>query len=383
MVFKGLTRFWDGERLKFVWARQETLTLDGCARPIAFLWQGRQYRRGLDGTCKEIVRLPGPSPASHDAVVIPEVRCAGILAGWAERLQRHGYGCRNWLARLKADAQEFRSIYHSVSILPPDQYRSLVFQLTEGCAYNRCSFCQLYRDRPYRCKNGADFAEHIRRVVGYFGAALPWRRGIFLGDANAGGLSTGRLVEALEQIRQYFPTQESGRDGQARHPLQFERVSCFQDAFSGPLRSQEDWVQLRQLGLFRLHLGVESGSSNVLALLNKPVGFERLKEMVRRLRRAGIEVSLIFLLGAGGRQLAADHVKKTSELLAGLGLGAGDRVYLSDLLIHPGSKDLQIAPLTRQECREQAAALRQALQFAPPPRGTAISLYDVRQFVYT
>ncbi|MBS2037034.1 radical SAM protein [bacterium] len=383
MPCKTLTRFWDGERLKFAWACQETLTLDGRARPTAFTWEGRQYRRGLDGTCKEILRLPGPSPAIHDAALVTEEVCTGILAGWAERLQRYGYRCGNWLARLRADAREFRSIYQSVSILPPDQYRSLVFQLTEGCAYNRCSFCQLYRDRPYRCKDGAAFAEHMGRVLGYFGAALPWRRGIFLGDANAGGLPTSRLVDVLKQIRRCFPMQERDGQGRARHPLQFERVSCFQDAFSGPLRSQQDWYHLRALGLFRLHLGVESGSARVLRLLNKPIRFERLSEIVRRLRQADIEVSLIFLLGAGGRQLAAEHVKETTELLAGLGLGARDRVYLSDLLVHPGSEQPDIVPLTRQECRQQAEALRQALRFAPPPRGTAISLYDVRQFVYT
>ncbi|MFN8613082.1 MAG: radical SAM protein [Vulcanimicrobiota bacterium] len=369
--------------MKFVWTGREVLTLDGRGRPVAFMWQGRQYRRGLDGRCKEIVRLPGPAPSSHDAVTITETALGRMMEGWAERLQRAGYACDDWLSRLQADAREFRSIYQSVSILPPDQYRSLVLQLTEGCAYNRCSFCHLYRDRPYRCKDGPAFVEHLGKVLQYFGSALPWRRGIFLGDANAGGLPTSRLVEALEEIRRVFPMQERDQEGRPRHPLQFDRVSCFQDAFSGPLKSQEDWVRLRQLGLSRLHLGIESGSARVLALLNKPIRTDRLREMVRRLQRAEIEVSLIFLLGAGGRELDAEHLRDTIELLGSLQLGARDRVYLSDLLIHPGTEDPNVSPLTRQECRQQAAAIRQALAFAPPPLGTAVSLYDVRQFVYT
>lgn len=378
-----LERYWDGERLKLVWRKTECLTLDGRARPVTILWQGRQFRRGLDGTIKEIVRLPGPSPASHDAVILPPEESRWLLAAWVERLESHGYQCGDWLARLEADAARFRSIYGSVSILPPDQYRSLYLQLTEGCAYNRCSFCRLYRDRPYRCKDAGAFARHLAEVLQYFGAALPWRRGIFLGDANAGAVPTERLTEVLLQIRRTFPCNERDRQGEPRHPLQFERVTCFQDVFTGPLRSVEDWRWLRQLGLSRIHLGVESGSSEVLRLLNKPIKSERLKEMVRRLRTANIEVGLIFLLGAGGRELARVHLSETAALLRDLPLGGGDRVYLSDLLLHPDSEVPGITPLTRQECRQQGAALREAVGFAPPPRGAALSLYDVRQFVYT
>ncbi|MFN8606544.1 MAG: radical SAM protein [Vulcanimicrobiota bacterium] len=377
-----LERMWDGQRLKFAWNKLEVLTLDGRARPVALTWKGRQYRRGLDGTCKEILRVPGPERDFYDAAAVEPAEFEELLRGWGERLGQHyAIDCEDWIVRLRADARDFASLYRPISILPPDQYRSLVLQLTEGCAYNRCSFCNLYRDRPYRCKDAREFGRHLAGVLAYFGAALPWRRGIFLGDANAAGVSTRRLLEALEQIRQTFPSRQP-------HPLEFDRVSCFQDTFTGKLRALEDWRALRRLGLTQVHLGVESGSSEVLRLLQKPLANQRVVELVGRLQEAGIQVSLIFLLGAGGRQLAREHLEQTRRLLSQLQLTPGDRIYLSDLLVHSGSdyatlsEQQGLQPLSRWECRQQARELRESLNLPAPPRGTPVALYDVRQFVY-
>jgi radical SAM superfamily enzyme YgiQ (UPF0313 family) len=388
---KRLERIWDGQRLKLVWDKLEVLTLDGRARPVTLSWEGRQYRRGLDGTCKEIVRIAGPDPDRHlyDARPVEAVRFEDMMRHWGERVATAlPVDIEDWLERLRQDARHFNTIYQPISILPPDRYRSLVFQLTEGCAYNRCSFCSLYRDRPYGCKQPEAFEEHIRAVLRYFGAALPWRRGIFLGDANAAGISTPRLSEALQRVRLTFPCESWDQSGNPRHPLEFEQVSCFQDTFTGRLRSLRDWRGLRQLGLTQVHLGIESGSSAVLRLLRKPVEPVRVAELVSRLQQADIQVSLIFLLGAGGKELASSHLQGSLDLLRRLQLRSQDRVYLSDLLIHPGSeysaltRDLGITPLTRWECREQARQLREELNYPAPPRGPAVALYDVRQFVY-
>jgi len=384
-----LQRFWDGQRLKFVWNKLEVLTLDGRSRPVAFSWDGRQYRRGLDGTCKEILRIAGPERAMHDATLVSQGQSEELMRAWAVRIApAFRIEVQDWLQWLQQDARQFRSIYQSISILPPDQYRSLVFQLTEGCAYNRCNFCQLYRDRPYRRKGSAEFADHIGKVLDYFGPALPWRRGIFLGDANAAGLPMAQLAEALELIHKTFPYDGNDRSGAGRHALEFEQVSSFQDVFTGRLRSVEDWRVLRRLGLRQLHLGIESGSKVVLQLLGKPVDSARVSEIVGRLQQADIRVSLIFLLGAGGKELAQDHQRDTLKLLKGLSLCSQDRVYFSELLVYPGSdysalsRDWGITPLTRWECREQSRLLREQLGFDPPPRGPALALYDVRQFVY-
>lgn len=119
-----LERMWDGQRLKFAWNKLEVLTLDGRARPVALSWEGRQYRRGLDGRCKEILRVPGPERDFYDgAQVEPEV-FGDLLRRWAERLAFDG---EDWLRRLDHDAHEFNRIYRPISILPPDQYQVSFF----------------------------------------------------------------------------------------------------------------------------------------------------------------------------------------------------------------------------------------------------------------
>ena len=137
-------------------------------------------------------------------------------------------------------------------------------------------------------------------------------------------------------------------------------------------------------GLREIYLGVESGSRTVLKLLQKPGNPQRMELLVKQLKRAGIVVNLIFLCGAGGHELSWEHVAATTGLLKRLPLGPGDRVYLSDLEVHPESRyaRLGLSPLDRWECRQQARAMRALLDYPPPPRGPAVTLYDVRQFVY-
>lgn len=368
---------WDGERQKIVYRGLETLTLDGCARPVAWTFQGRQFRRGLDGRFLEIVRIFPPAGEDHslfEGVTLTPQEGEENLQGWLCRFPV-GLELESWLESLRADAERFRQLYGTVSILPPDQYRSLLLNLTEGCRYNHCNFCQLYRDRSYRVRSESEFAEHITQVTDYFGPALSWRRGLFLGEANAAGVSTTALAHALAVLGRHLAP------GERR---QFDRCSAFLDCFTGPLRSPEDWRDLALLGLHQVHLGVESGSAEVLGLLGKPVQAERLEELVRRLRLAGIAVSLIFLLGAGGQEYARVHLQETVDLLRRLSPQVGDRVYLSDLLVHPNSDyaRLKLTPLTRWQCRQQARDLRHALNWPPPPRGPMVTLYDVRQFVY-
>ena len=368
-------------RRKFTWRGLETLPLDSCLRPLGWSWQGGLYRRGLDGRTLEIVREPHPFLKMHRSRALDNQERDLLLKMWAERISDSVPS--SWLADLQRDEARFREIFQPISILPPDQYRALVLQLAEGCPWNRCRFCDLYRDRPFRAKSRDVFADHLRCTLEYFGPALDWRRGIFLGDGNAGVLAQEQLVSALTLLRETFPTTLRDELGQPRHPLGFERVSAFLDTFTGRLRSTADWAELRQLGLAQLHLGIESGSTEILELLGKPGSPERILELVHSLKAAGIAVSLIFMLGVGGREGAAEHELQTLRLLRGLPLTSQDRIYLSELLIHPHGAYAEAArgltEMSRPECREQADRLRAELTH---PEGPMVSLYDVRQFVY-
>ena len=97
-------------------------------------------------------------------------------------------------AALDEDAARFRSIYTPVAILPPDQYLAVVVQATEGCSWNRCTFCDFYRQQPFRIKGDGEFRSHVGDVVSFFGTAIGLRRSIFLADANALVIAQDRLL---------------------------------------------------------------------------------------------------------------------------------------------------------------------------------------------
>jgi len=376
-------------RFKLTWDGLETLTVDACMRPLAWSYQGALYRRGLDGKTVKIERDPDSRYKMHHSTPLTRPAAEALLQAWSDRLmQVRPELAADWLARLAQDTSRFQQIYRPVSILPPDQYRALVLQLTEGCAWNRCHFCNLYRDTPYRHKSGADFAQHVRAARDYFGPALEWRRGIFLGDANVGALPQRPLVKALQYLRQEFPAPLRDEQGGLRHPLGFERVSAFLDTFTGRLRSSDDWSELRQLGLGQLHLGVESGSPEILGLLGKPSQPARVVELVSRLKRAGTAVSILLMVGVGGHQGAADHEQQTVALLRQLALQKEDRIYFSELLVHPNSvywrlsQEKNLQAMSRAECRQQAERIGQQLPWPAYPDGPILSPYDVRQFVY-
>ena len=119
----------------------------------------------------------------------------------------------DWAA-LQADARRFGEIYRPVSILPPDQYLALVVQATEGCSYNQCTFCDFYRDRPFRVKSADELRAHIAAVQAFFGPALGLRKSLFLADANA-------LVVPMPRLRAWLDVIAEARTpvGRCRHLL--------------------------------------------------------------------------------------------------------------------------------------------------------------------
>ena len=95
------------------------------------------------------------------------------------------------------DAARFAQIYRPIGMLPPDLYLSVVLQVTEGCSFGSCTFCDLYHD-GYRVKPPDEFRRHVAAVADYLGASIALRvRSIFLGSANALAVPMARLVAGL------------------------------------------------------------------------------------------------------------------------------------------------------------------------------------------
>lgn len=280
---------------------------------------------------------------------------------------------RKWnIEKLDNQANEFAKVYKPISILPPDQYLALVVQITEGCSYNKCIFCNFYRDRKFRIKTVKAFEEHLINIKKFMGQGIMVRRSIFLGDANALIVPQNQLVAAFTALNHHFP--------------HLKNIYSFIDVYTGIFKTSNDYSILAQMGLKRVYLGVETGNQELLELLNKPRLDSNLHKLVFDLKRGGVDIGLIFLAGIGGNTYADQHVRDSIELVDQLPLGAGDIVYISEYYnTNPEYQktvdNADVDKMNRKEIRRQANYLRHKLKYIVPKQ-VKISVYDIQQFFY-
>jgi len=286
----------------------------------------------------------------------------------------------SYLAKLtknfyKKDVDNYYSVYKPVGILPPDQYISVVLQLTEGCSFNKCTFCNFYRDRPFKIKSPEEFNDHILDVKHFIGNGLSLRRTIFLGDANALVVPTKKLLPLIEIIHKHLDVAELGG------------LFAFLDGFSGEKKSTTEYKSLKDLGVEKIYIGLESGNNALLKFLNKPGLAEEALDAVNQIKSAGISVGIIVLLGAGGKQFQDKHIKDTINIINKMNLDADDLIYFSELIESDGLEyskqafSANLEPLTSQERFLQRKSIEENLIFSES--GTPhISTYDIRDFVY-
>jgi len=275
---------------------------------------------------------------------------------------------------LFAERVVFSRLYKPVSVLPPDQYMSLVVQLTHGCPYNQCTFCDLYQDRSYEVKSAVELKDWLRRLKLFFGQALGMRKGVFLGDGNCLAVPAGRLLTLLEVVK-------SELHGT---PALTKGMFSFADARAILCKSSDHLTCLANAGLIRVYLGLETGSPELLSFLKKPGTREDQVQSVIRLKEAGLQVGVIFMTGVGGRRFVKEHVASTVGLVKSLPLAAGDLVFLSRFYPIPGTlyadEVLQgrMDLLSNEEMDDQSARIRSAIV----REGVKVAPYDLAGFVY-
>jgi radical SAM superfamily enzyme YgiQ (UPF0313 family) len=291
--------------------------------------------------------------------------------------------------RILQERRRFESVYQPVPVLPPDHYRAFVLQATEGCSFNTCTFCSLYRGIPFRVRDAGEFDEHIIKALSFHGEALRQRSTIFLGQANAISVPQKRLVELMKRIPEHvvLPTPEE-RPVKPKwtrgKPMHFSGIGAFIDGFTGMKKTVEDYRVLWELGLDRVYLGVESGSEEILNWIKKPAQPDQMLETVSRLKDACIATDIIMLVGIGGNEYAQKHVEASIEFIRESPLAKGDRVYLSEVVEYtdaPYSQRMEhdrIPRLTENEMRKQMELFKEAIK----DRGLQPVPYRIDPFVY-
>jgi radical SAM superfamily enzyme YgiQ (UPF0313 family) len=190
--------------------------------------------------------------------------------------------------------------YEGLIIRPPSEADSVLLQVTVGCSHNKCAFCGTYRGVRFRIKDEATIDRDIR----YAAEHLPFLRRVFLTDGDALIIPQPKLTWILARIRETMPW--------------IQRVGLYGNAKSILRKSAEELTALRQLGLGIVYLGLESGDADVLRAVHKGVGPERMIEAARRVRDAGIKLSVTALLGIAGLGRSLEHARATGRVLTAM-----------------------------------------------------------------
>lgn len=195
---------------------------------------------------------------------------------------------------------------------PPSEGRSLIFQVTNGCSWNKCSFCDMYTQpqKKFRANNEQGVLNEIKAAA----AIGPRFEKVFLADGDALVLPVRRLEAILLAIREYLPW--------------VKRVGAYCLPRNIRKKSIEDLARLRQLGLGIAYVGAESGDNEVLACIQKGETYESTLDVLRKLKAAGIASSVMVLNGMGGRALSAQHAENTARLMS-----EAQPEYLSTLVV--------------------------------------------------
>ena len=274
------------------------------------------------------------------------------------------------LERLLGEGERFRAAYPlPIAILPPDSYADVVLQATHGCTWNRCTFCNFYQGTGFQVLSETEFLGHAARVKALLGRGAELRRGVFLADGNALALGNARLEPLLRLAREAFP----GR------PLR-----AFLDVLTGSRHGEPDWPRLKALGLERVHIGLETGDDELLGFLNKPGSAAEALRLTGALKAAGLSVTLIVMVGVGGREWRAAHRAATLSVLRAMPLTNRDLVYLSPFVEHPDSRytlDRVARGLTAMSGLEVEAELS-SLSLELRGFGLKAARYDIREFIY-
>ena len=182
---------------------------------------------------------------------------------------------------------------------PPSEARSLILPVTDGCSWNRCTFCEMYTapQKKFRARDEAEVIDSIRRSGELLGGQV---RRVFLADGDALVLPTRRLLAILEAIRAHLPG--------------VERVSSYCLPRNLRRKSVAELTELRAAGLELAYVGAESGDDTVLARVNKGETFESTREALDKLGEAGIGRSVMILNGLGGQVFSDQHADNSARL---------------------------------------------------------------------
>ena len=210
-------------------------------------------------------------------------------------------------------------------IRPPSEAHSLLIRVTRNCPWNRCEFCSAFKGERFQLRTVEDVKQDVlaakkqvetikgwaeqtgwraRDIAGQDG--IPWLeddevRSVFLQDSDSLIMKTEQLVDVIKFLYETFPT--------------LERVCSYARAKTVIRKKLEELRRLREAGLSRLHIGLETGDDELLAYVQKGVTADEMVQADRKVIEAGFELSMYVMPGLGGREKWEQHAGNTARVL--------------------------------------------------------------------
>ncbi len=222
---------------------------------------------------------------------------------------------------------------------PPSEHDAWILQATIGCSWNHCTYCDMYRDKSYRERPVADLLAEVDVASAVVGPDL---RKVFVADGDALGMPTESWVAVLGALQDGFGG--------------LKRVSCYAMARNILEKPVSELEQLAKLGLTRLYIGPESGDDVTMKQIAKGATFAEHAEAADKARAAGMELSMIALLGAGGTARTEEHAEATGRLITAM-----DPAFFAalTLTVVPGTPQAKLEASGRWTLPDKPALFRE------------------------
>ena len=180
---------------------------------------------------------------------------------------------------------------------PPSEAYSLIFQVTLGCSWNKCAFCEMYSSKKFKIRNFEEVKSEIINVAKEYTDV----RKVFLADGNAMVLSSTKLLEILTELNRNFP--------------KLNRVSAYALPKDISSKTKEELIEIKNAGLKLLYVGIESGDDEVLKMITKGETYNSTLDGLQKAREAGIKLSVMILNGLGGKKYSEQHAINSAKLV--------------------------------------------------------------------
>lgn len=190
--------------------------------------------------------------------------------------------------------------YEGNVIRPPSEWNSIILQVTVGCSHNKCTFCGAYKEVDFRIKDD----EQVLKDIDFAAHHCRQQKRVFLADGDVLILSQKRLLKILKTLRIKLPW--------------VTRITLYANAKAILSKTHDELRELKQYGLARIYMGLESGNDTVLKRIRKGADGERMIRAAQHARKANLFLSVTVLLGIGGVSLSKAHARDTGRVLSGM-----------------------------------------------------------------